>query len=267
MALEPAALVRVSGFTTNEPYFAASGANRFDAPGCPASPEFATCYFGTNLIVALAETVLHDDLPDAGFFRLARSRFVGKHVLRFAGETLILADLTGTHLKRLGGHADLSGTGDYAVAHAWSLAVHRNPGRFDGFTYMSRHINDQRAVVLFDRARASWRWRPTASCFAIQTSPPPPTTSALSCLSVCSALPDVLDRYATGPRGYPLLQTAVRYCRAGSARSRCRTRAPPKPARRWRRRCGRGWPAPPPGRCCARPRGSTTSAETCARRN
>lgn len=154
VAMEPALLVRVSGFTTNEPYFAASGANRFDAPGCPASPEFATCYFGTNLIVALAETVLHDDLPDAGFFRLARSRFVGKHVLRFAGETLIVADLTGPHLKRLGGHADLSGTGNYSVAQAWSLAVHRNPGEYDGFTYMSRHINDQRAVVLFDRARA-----------------------------------------------------------------------------------------------------------------
>lgn len=154
VAIDPGLLVRVSGFTSNEPYFAASGANRFDAPGSPAAPEFATCYFGTNLTVALAETVLHDDLPDAGFFRLARSRFVGKHVLRFAGERLMLADLTGPHLKRLGGHAALSGTGDYSVAQLWSLAVHRNPGNYDGFIFMSRHVNDQRAVVLFDRARA-----------------------------------------------------------------------------------------------------------------
>lgn len=154
VAMEPAMLVRVSDFTTNEPYFAATGANRFDAPGCPGSPEFATCYFGTDLTVALAETVLHDDLPDAGFFRLARSRFVDKYVLRFAGETLMLADLTGPNLKRLEGHAELSGTGNYAVAQAWSFAVHRNPGRYDGFTFMSRHINDARAVVLFDRARA-----------------------------------------------------------------------------------------------------------------
>ena len=33
------------------------------------------------------------------------------------------------------------------------MAVHQHPEAVDGFLYMSRHVNTDRAVVLFDRAR------------------------------------------------------------------------------------------------------------------
>lgn len=151
--LPAAELVRVSRYNTGEPHFGSSGSNRFDAPGCPAAPEYATCYFGTNLTVAIAETLLHNELPVAGHFPVAPD-FIDEHfVLRFTGQPLRLANLTGTHLKRLGGHADLSGTGDYAIPRQWSRAVHDNPGLYDGILYMSRHVNTDTAVVLFDRAR------------------------------------------------------------------------------------------------------------------
>ncbi|HEX8614458.1 MAG TPA: hypothetical protein VF800_24530 [Telluria sp.] len=64
-----------------------------------------------------------------------------------------MRNLTGKHLKKLGGHADLAGTVDYAVTQQWSLAVFNNPGNFDGFIYMSRHLNTEIAVLLFDRAK------------------------------------------------------------------------------------------------------------------
>jgi len=60
-------LVRISGFRTGEPYFGATGGNRFDAPGWRRSaPEFRTCYLGLTFNVALAESLLHDLVPVAG---------------------------------------------------------------------------------------------------------------------------------------------------------------------------------------------------------
>jgi hypothetical protein len=65
-----------------------------------------------------------------------------------------LLDLTGTLLKRLGGNADLAGTTNYALTQQWAHAVHDNRSGYDGFLYMSRHLNTKRAVALFDRAKS-----------------------------------------------------------------------------------------------------------------
>jgi hypothetical protein len=146
-------LVRISNYGTGEPYFGRSGANRFDAPGCiSGTPEFASCYFGLSLPLAIAETVLHDEEAVSGHYYLTPSDLKDRRVLKFKGSRLRCANLTGEHLKKLGGHADLAGTSDYAVTQQWSLAVFNNPGNFDGFVYMSRHLNTGMAVILFDRA-------------------------------------------------------------------------------------------------------------------
>ncbi|MES2264619.1 MAG: RES family NAD+ phosphorylase [Pseudomonadota bacterium] len=151
----PEKLVRVSGYTSGEPFFGQSGANRFDAPGCAAgTPEFSSCYLGFSLSVAIAESILHDEIPVNGKFRIAETTLTSKHVLRFQGANLRLLLLAGVNLKRLDGNADLSGTSDYTVSQQWSLAVHRNPANYDGFIYMSRHLNTEKAVILFDRARS-----------------------------------------------------------------------------------------------------------------
>lgn len=168
--IKPSELVRISGHSTGEPYFGASGKNRFDAPGridVARGPEFKACYFGFGLNVAVAETVLHDEVADDGEFRMAPDTLASKHVITFSGRALKLADLTGAALKRIGGHADLSGTDDYAVTQQWALAVHGNPEIFDGFIYMSRHLNTEKAVVLFDRASAKIRMRKATALLSV----------------------------------------------------------------------------------------------------
>ncbi len=161
--IDPAQLVRVSGFAAGEPYFGASGTNRFDAPGCiDGKPEYRSCYLGFALDVAIAESLLHDAVPVNGQFPIATSTLRQRYVHYFAGTTLRLLELTGPLLKRLDGHADLAGTTDYPLTQQWGLAVHQNPLQFDGFVYMSRHLNTGRAVILFDRAAGKLTAVPSA---------------------------------------------------------------------------------------------------------
>jgi hypothetical protein len=170
VTIEPSELVRISGSTTGEPFFGASGKNRFDAPGClsiPPAPEFKTSYFGFSLEVAFAETVLHDEVAENGQFRIAPGTLASKYVITFKGKTLKVADLTGAPLKRIGGHADLTGTDNYDVTQQWSLAVYSNQGTFDGFIYMSRHLNTEKALILFDRASAKIQMKKAISLLSV----------------------------------------------------------------------------------------------------
>lgn len=149
--IDPSALLRISRYNINEPFFGASGANRFDAPG--KLPEFKASYLATLLAVALAETVLHDEIPVNGKFHMATSSLAGRYVIPFHGAKLKLANLTDAALKRMGAHAELSGTADYSITQQWALGVFQHKGNFDGFIYMSRHLNTQKAVLLFDRSK------------------------------------------------------------------------------------------------------------------
>lgn len=148
----PASLFRVSRHATGEPYFGRWNANRFDDPNPDLAARYGTCYLGTSLAVAVAETVLHDLKPRNGGFRVDVASIESRYVLRFEGDLLVLADLTGAALKRIGGHAGLTGTASYTTTKRWSVAVHAHPDRVDGFLTMSRHKNDEKGVVLFDRA-------------------------------------------------------------------------------------------------------------------
>lgn len=145
----PRYLIRVSSHKTGEPYFGKSGNNRFDAPDKSA---YGTCYLGRTFDVAMAESILHDVMPVAGKFNVAPEEFVKRYVVRFSGSKLKIADLTGSSLKTLGGTGDISGTSNYGITQQWSLAIYQNPGGYDGFMYMSRHLTDSLAIVLFDRA-------------------------------------------------------------------------------------------------------------------
>lgn len=153
--VDPKDLFRISRHNSGEPFFGKSGLNRFDDPRRSLSEKrrFGTCYLGFTLECAFAETVLHDRVATKGAFRLPYSE-LDRWVVRFKGDLLQLAVLTGTHLKRLGGEGSLSTTTPYDLPQQWALAVHGHPAAVDGFVYMSRHQNDQPAVVLFDRAKA-----------------------------------------------------------------------------------------------------------------
>lgn len=152
VTVDPAGLLRVSSHDTGEPCFGKTGRNRFDDPNPDPASRYGTCYFGASLAVAVAETLLHDRTPVRGFFVVELAVIRSRFVIQFKGSPLILADLTGAGLRRLGGHAGLTGTSYYMRPQKWSLAIYNHPDLVDGFVYMSRHKNDEKAVVLFDRA-------------------------------------------------------------------------------------------------------------------
>lgn len=159
VTVEPSSLFRISGHNTGEPYFGRWNANRFDDPNPDPAARYGTCYLGTSLAVAVAETLLHDLKPRKGCFEVDVATIKARFVIRFEGEPLVLADLTGAALKRIGGHAGLSGTASYATTKQWSRTIQAHPGSVDGFVYMSRHKNDEKAVVLFDLAAGKLRMR------------------------------------------------------------------------------------------------------------
>lgn len=152
VTVDPARLLRVSSRDTGEPYFGKTGRNRFDDPNPDPAARYGTCYFGTSLAVAVAETLLHDRTPVQGFFVIEPAVISSRFVIQFKGSPIILADLTGAGLRRLGGHGGLTGTSYYKTPQKWSLEIYNHPGLVDGFLYMSRHKNDEKAIVLFDRA-------------------------------------------------------------------------------------------------------------------
>lgn len=153
--VSPSLLHRVSDYTTREPFFGRTNSKRFDDPGRVASKRFGTCYLGLSLTVAFSESVLHDLEPDQGAFRLPETEITRRYAWSFQGPDLRLANLTGTSLLLLGGHAELCGTTNYALTKKWARAVANHPDNVDGFLYMSRRVNDSLAVVPFERNAAS----------------------------------------------------------------------------------------------------------------
>lgn len=146
-------LKRVGRHDSGEPYFGKHAAYRFDDPG----KRFGTCYCGRQLDTAIAETVLHDEVPEKGQFKIRQEDMDARYLVTFAAGddngVLRLADLTGPHLKRIGGDNSLSAEHPYDVSQQWGAAVHAHPANVDGFMFVSKQLNDKRAVVVFDRAR------------------------------------------------------------------------------------------------------------------
>jgi len=133
--------------------FRATKAHRFDAP----DGSFGTLYVADSLAVCFAETLLRGDVKsqalDAGTTFIPESEIATRVVVALDGAPLRLATFKGAALKRLGGDARLSSMVPYDVPQQWSKALHDHPLAIDGFIYMSRHVNDREAVVLFERTR------------------------------------------------------------------------------------------------------------------
>lgn len=144
-------LVRISRFSSGEPFFGRAGANRFDDP----SQVFGTCYLGFDLPTAFAETALHDEVAVSGRFAVVQSDLDSRHIVTFATDTVLtLANLTGASLKTLGADGAISTVIPFDLPQRWSAAIHAHPAAVDGLYYVSRQLNDRRAVVVFDRASA-----------------------------------------------------------------------------------------------------------------
>lgn len=147
----PGSLFRLSRHESGEPHFGTQAANRFDA----FDKSFGTCYLAFDLVTAIAESLLHDRMPHAGRYPVAVEELLQYRVHHFEGHPLRLANLTGVGLNLLGAHGELSGTSNYRLTQAWSMSLHSHPEQVDGFIYMSRLNNCEKAVVLFDRGAAA----------------------------------------------------------------------------------------------------------------
>ena len=90
--LPPAKLLRISRFGSGEPFFGRAAANRFDDPGRVKSRRFGTCYLGCSLEVAIAETLLHDELPQAGRFSVRVTESESRWRGRLPGSTTPATD-------------------------------------------------------------------------------------------------------------------------------------------------------------------------------
>lgn len=164
-AVQVSSLYRISRFESGEPFFGKAAANRFDDPSRSRPARFGTCYFGFDTLTAISETLLHDEVARAGKFPLSYAEFASRHLHRFSGGELTVADLTGVALKTLGGDGSISTIMPYQLPQRWARAVHRHPQHVDGILYMSRHLNDRKALVVFDRARD--RFHQPSSCQAL----------------------------------------------------------------------------------------------------
>ena len=128
-------------------------AYRFDAP----DGEFGVMYCAFSLEVCFAETLLRTrayQTPADQPTLIDESELRARGIARFdghAGEHLVLADLTGSGLVRLHVDGSISTAARYTVPRQWSLALWRHPRRVDGIRYVSRFMNSQLAVALFDR--------------------------------------------------------------------------------------------------------------------
>jgi len=65
---------------------------------------------------------------------------------------LVLADLTGPGLARVGADDRICKGDDYDLSQRWALRLHRHTRQVDGILYGSRHDPSVRSVALFDRA-------------------------------------------------------------------------------------------------------------------
>jgi hypothetical protein len=153
----PDDLLRLFSLGRDPLYFrvAAKGqqAYRFDAP----DGEFGVMYCAFSLQVCFAETLLRTRsyrVPADQPTLIDESELRSKGIARLAattGKGLVLADLTGSALARLHCDGSISTVPRYTVARQWALAVWKHPKRVDGIRYVSRFMNSQLAVALFDR--------------------------------------------------------------------------------------------------------------------
>jgi hypothetical protein len=147
-------LLRISKHNSGEPYFGHSMSNRFDAP----DGSFGTCYCGFTLACAFAETVLHDKaVKPGGGFDVPESLLRERWVVTLEHTGLSLASMHGADLLKVGADGRLSTEIPYDVPQLWSKALYDHPLYLDGFIYGSRRLNDEVAVVLFDRASTKLR--------------------------------------------------------------------------------------------------------------
>ena len=157
VSVKPGTLLRLFSLGREPIYFRRPKqglpAYRFDAP----NEEYGVMYCASSLDVCFAETLLRT----RSYARPAdRPTLIDENELRSKGiaqlgamtnRALTLVDMTGNGLVRLHCDGSISTTPRYAMPRQWALALWKHPKQVDGIRYVSRFMNSQYAVALFDR--------------------------------------------------------------------------------------------------------------------
>jgi RES domain len=127
-------------------FFDRSGRGRFDGE----EQGYGILYVGEDSYAAFIESygrvhgaigVAAADLKQRNLFAISSDR------------PLILADLTGSGLVKLGADARLT-SGSYLISRTWAKAIWEHPMQVDGLRYRSRHDDDRFCCGIFNRANS-----------------------------------------------------------------------------------------------------------------
>ena len=114
-----------------EPFWS-RGRYRFDGPSAGIR-GFGTCYAADDIAVAFCESVIHECAWFRnGHYEVPMSELTTRHVVRLhrpARPELVLSNLTGAALKKLGLNNDISAGDDYTAPMEWAAAIHESGQR------------------------------------------------------------------------------------------------------------------------------------------
>ncbi|MYM92668.1 RES family NAD+ phosphorylase [Duganella vulcania] len=150
--IETTDLLRLTRFPATEPYWGKGKAYRFDDP----AQVFGVTYAAFTIDVAFSETILHQK----GCFidnqwMINESNVMERSVVTYTrpgNQSLKIAELTGKSLKAIGLNNDICSSDDYTTSMAISSALHAQLHDVDGILYVSRQMNTDLAVALFERS-------------------------------------------------------------------------------------------------------------------
>jgi hypothetical protein len=167
---------RIHSVARDPVYFGSSGANRFDAP----AGEFGVLYVGADAHCAFIETFGHATGTRSVSMAELRARALS---LVTPGRDLLLVDLRGEGLARMGADASLASGHAYDLAQRWASAIHGHPRKPDGIVYRARHDPARTSAALFDSTAVAF----TAKSLGHLASP-----------KQARLLGDILDTYEFG---------------------------------------------------------------------
>jgi hypothetical protein len=127
-------------------FFDRSGKGRFDGQG----QGYGILYVGADEYAAFIECFGRAH----GARGVAESALQKRNLVRItSARPLVLADLTGNGLVKLGADARLA-SGPYLMARKWAQAIWKHLQQVDGLRYYSRHDDTRLCCGLFDRTRS-----------------------------------------------------------------------------------------------------------------
>ena len=120
--------------------------------------RFGVLYLGQSLKVCFLEAILRDlRNGSVGDFPLNESELHTRQFARIGIERdLVLVDLRGDALVRMGIPSDVARGARQTLARYWSVAFYEHPESHDGIIYHSR-LNGETNLAIYDRAVGKMR--------------------------------------------------------------------------------------------------------------